>query len=136
VINPLEIQPIESLKGSVKEAIVMKFDFSPYIAIQVSDHAKAVEFYKNVLGMEFVDAKGTDAYLNKDGINFVFEDNSAGRGSVFFEFRTDSLAEARKELEAAGCTLTQEYNEHSAMFSDPFGMNFHVWEDGAFPDNP
>jgi catechol 2,3-dioxygenase-like lactoylglutathione lyase family enzyme len=114
----------------------MKLEFSPYVAIQVSDHPQAVEFYKNVLGMDFVDAKGNDAYLNKDGVNFVFEDNSEGRGSVFFEFKTDNLAEARKELEAAGCVVTQEYNEHSAMFSDPFGMNFHVWEDGAFPDNP
>lgn len=136
MINPLEIQPIESRRGSVQEAKKMKLEFSPYVAIQVSDHAEAVEFYKNVLGMEFVDAKGTDAYLNKDGINFVFEDNTSGRGSVFFEFKTDNLAKARKELEAAGCAVTQEYNEHSAMFSDPFGMNFHVWEEGAFPDNP
>ena len=114
----------------------MKLEFSPYIAIQVSDHQNAVDFYQKVLGMEFVDAKGNDAYLDKDGINFVFENNEPGRGSVFFEFKTDNLAEAKETLEKEGCAVTQVYNEHSMMFSDPFGMNFHVWEEGAFPDNP
>ncbi len=114
----------------------MKFEFSPYIAIQTENHAKAVEFYKNVMGMEFVDSKGNDTYLNKDGINFVFENNPEGAGSVFFEFKTDNLAEAKEALEKADCNVLQVYGEHSIMFSDPYGMNFHVWEDGAFPDNP
>jgi catechol 2,3-dioxygenase-like lactoylglutathione lyase family enzyme len=113
----------------------MKFEFSPYIAIQVQEHAKAVDFYKRVLGMDFIDSKGNDTYLNKDGINFVFE-SAPDAGAVFFEFRTDSLAEAKSMLESEGCRVTQVYNEHSIMFSDPFGMNFHVWEDGAFPENP
>jgi len=114
----------------------MKFEFSPYVAIQVGNHAKAVDFYKRVLGMDFVEERGNDAYLDKDGINFVFENNPEGIGSVFFEFKTDNLAEAKQALLAENCTITQEYNEHSIMFSDPFGMNFHVWEEGAFPDNP
>jgi catechol 2,3-dioxygenase-like lactoylglutathione lyase family enzyme len=113
----------------------MKFEFSPYIAIQVKDQDKAVDFYKRVLGMDFIDSKGNDTYLNKDGINFVFEKVEEA-GAVFFEFKTDNLAEARAALEAEGCEATQVFNEHSLMFSDPFGMNFHVWEEGAFPDNP
>ena len=112
----------------------MKFEFSPYIAIQVKDHQKAVEFYQRVLGMEYIDAKGNDTYLDKDGINFVFE-NAPTAGAVFFEFKTDNLNEARQLLEKEGCKVLQVYNEHSIMFSDPFGMNFHVWEDGAFPEN-
>jgi predicted enzyme related to lactoylglutathione lyase len=114
----------------------MKFEFSPYIALQVQNNDKAVDFYKRVLGMDFVDSKGTDTYLNKDGINFVFENNPEGTGTVFFEFKTDNLAEAKETLVKEGCEITQEFNEHSVMFSDPYGMNFHVWEDGAFPDNP
>jgi catechol 2,3-dioxygenase-like lactoylglutathione lyase family enzyme len=53
----------------------MKYQFSPYIAIPVKDNEKAVDFYKRVLGMEFKSARGNDTYLNKDGINFVFENN-------------------------------------------------------------
>jgi predicted enzyme related to lactoylglutathione lyase len=112
----------------------MKFEFSPYIAIQVKEHANAVEFYRRVMGMEFVKSKDTDTYLNKDGINFVFENNPNGKG-VFFEFKTDDLNEARQLLEKEGCKVLTVYNEHSIMFSDPYGMNFHIWEDGAFPEN-
>ncbi len=64
----------------------MKFEFSPYIAIQVKEHEKAVDFYKRVLGMEFVESKGNDTYLNKDGINFVFEDNP-NSNKVFLNLR-------------------------------------------------
>ena len=113
----------------------MKFEFSPYIAIHVQDYEKAVAFYQRVLGMDFIEAKGNDTYLNKDGINFVFE-KSEKPGMVFFEFKTDNLYEAKAALEKEGCKVTQQYGRHSMMFSDPFGMNFHVWEDGAFPENP
>ena len=113
----------------------MKLEFSPYIAIQVRDYEKAIEFYRDTLGMEFIDTKGNDTYLNKDGINFVFE-KAPTAGGVFFEFKTDNLTEAKLMLEQAGCKATQVYNEHSIMFSDPFGMNFHVWEEGAFKENP
>ncbi|MCC6865460.1 MAG: VOC family protein [Ignavibacteria bacterium] len=114
----------------------MKLEFSPYIAIQVQEHLKAVDFYKRVLGMDLIDERGSDCYMNKNGINFVFENKPEGAGSVFFEFKTDNLAEAKQELINEGCKITTEYNEHSIMFSDPFGMNFHVWEEGAFQDNP
>jgi catechol 2,3-dioxygenase-like lactoylglutathione lyase family enzyme len=114
----------------------MKFEFSPYIAVQVQDNDKAVDFYKRVLGMEFIDSKGNDTYMDKDGINFVIENNPEGAGAVFFEFKTDNLTEAREALVKEGCTVLEAYGPHSIMFSDPFGMNFHVWEDGAFPDNP
>ena len=113
----------------------MKFEFSPYIAIQVKDHQKAVDFYQRVLGMEFKRARENDTYLNKDGINFVYENNPNGNGT-FFEFKTDNLRDAKQLLEKEGCKVLQVYNQHSIMFADPYGMNFHVWEDGAFPDNP
>ncbi|HRE40342.1 MAG TPA: VOC family protein [Ignavibacteria bacterium] len=106
----------------------MKFKFSPFIAIQVKDHSKATEFYKNILGMEFKEEKGNDVYLNKDGINFVYE-NGGKPGTVFFEFSTDDIKEAQRELEENGCKMTQEFSEKSKMFSDPYGMNFHIWEE-------
>ncbi|MCI0449892.1 MAG: hypothetical protein L0Y79_08930 [Chlorobi bacterium] len=46
------------------------------------------------------------------------------------------MNEARQLLEKEGCKVLTVYNKHSMMFSNPFGMNFHVWEDGAFPNNP
>ena|SRR5258706_7843131 len=115
----------------------MKFEYSPYIAIPVKDNDKAVDFYQRVLGMKLVEAKGNDTYLNKDGQNFVFENNPADAFKhVYFEFKTDTLKEAREALEKEGCKILQVYGEHSIMFIDPYGMRFHVWEDGAFPENP
>lgn len=106
----------------------MKFKYSPFIAIQVKDYKKATEFYQNVMGMNFVEEKGNDTYLKKDGINFVYE-NGGKAGTVFFEFSTDDIKEAQRVLEENGCRMTQEYSEKSKMFSDPFGMNFHIWEE-------
>ncbi len=115
----------------------MKFEYSSYIAIPVKDNAKAVDFYQRVLGMKLIEIKGNDTYLNKDGQNFVFENNPGDAFKhVYFEFKTDNLKEARTLLEKEVCKALQVYNEHSIMFIDPYGMRFHIWEDGAFPDNP
>ena len=115
----------------------MKFEYSPYIAIPVKDNEKAVDFYNRVLGMDFTALKGNDTYLKTGSMNFVFENNpgSAFR-EVFFEFKVDSVAEARKLLEGEGCKITALLSEKSMMVADPYGMRFHVFEEGAFPDNP
>jgi catechol 2,3-dioxygenase-like lactoylglutathione lyase family enzyme len=115
----------------------MKFEYSPYVALQVKDHDKAVDFYKRVLGMEFIEASDNDVYLKKDVITFVFENKPDGaHKNTFFEFRVDDVNEAKTLLESEGCKVLQIYNEKSIMFSDPYGMNFHIWEDGAFADKP
>jgi catechol 2,3-dioxygenase-like lactoylglutathione lyase family enzyme len=106
----------------------MKFEFSPYIAVQVKNYDKAIDFYKRVMGMELVEVKGNDTYLKSGPLCFVFENVPEGK-SVFFEFKVNNVKNARELLEKEGCKVTQVYNEKSMMFSDPFGMNFHVWED-------
>jgi predicted enzyme related to lactoylglutathione lyase len=112
----------------------MKFELSPFIAIQVKDHEKAIKFYQKTLGMKFKYNKDNDTYLEKDGTNFVFENAPKGH-SVFFEFKVDNLEEARKLLESEGCIVTRDYSSKNAMFSDPYGMNFHIFEEGAFENN-
>jgi catechol 2,3-dioxygenase-like lactoylglutathione lyase family enzyme len=115
----------------------MNFKFSPYIAIPVKNNDKAVDFYKRVLGMEFKSAKGSETYLTKDGINFVFEDSPDNAfDAVFFEFKVESVLEARAMLVSEGCLILQVFSDKSVMVQDPYGMRFHIWEDGAFPDNP
>ncbi len=105
----------------------MKFEFSPYIAVQVKDYDKAIDFYRRVLGMQLVEVKGNDTYLKSGPLCFVFENAPEGK-SVFFEFKLSGVKEAGQLLEKEGCKVTQVYNEKSMMFSDPFGMNFHLWE--------
>jgi predicted enzyme related to lactoylglutathione lyase len=107
----------------------MKIEFSPYIAIQVNNNKKAAEFYQNVLGMKFINENNNNIYLNIYGINFVLENYAEGKGNVFFEFKTDNIAALKKILIENGCKITQKYSEKSIMFSDPYGMNFHLWQE-------
>jgi catechol 2,3-dioxygenase-like lactoylglutathione lyase family enzyme len=111
----------------------MKFEFSPYIAVQVKDNDKAIDFYKRVLGMDFIEQKGNDTYLKSGPINFCIENAPQGaHANVFFEFKVENVKEARELLESEGCRVTCINNEKSIMFIDPYGMRFHVWEEGAF----
>lgn len=115
----------------------MKFQFSPYIAIPVKESEKAVDFYRRVLEMELKASKGNDTYLNKDGINFVIENNpEAAFEAVYFEFKVENVLETRIELVNEGCTVLQVLSDKSVIVQDPYGMRFHIFEEGAFPDNP
>ncbi len=113
----------------------MKFEFSPYVAVQLKDYTNAIDFYKRVLGMEFNYTKDNDTYLKSGQMNFVFENSPVGaHKAVFFEFKVKNMKEARELLEKEGCVVTREYSEKNMMFSDPYGMNFHVFEEGTFAD--
>ncbi|MBK8981655.1 MAG: VOC family protein [Ignavibacteria bacterium] len=105
----------------------MKFTFSPHIAVQVKDYDKAVEFYENVLGMQKEKHSETETHFLKDGINFYMEKSESG--FTFFEFKVESVTAAQELLEKEGCKVTQEYNDKSKMFADPYGMRFHIWEE-------
>ena len=101
------------------------------MAIEISDHDKAVDFYRNVLGMEKTKSEKGETYLKCGPMNFCVGE---GEGRTFFEFKVDSVPEARKLLEDNGCKVTQVYNEKSVMIADPYGFRFHIWEEGAFPE--
>ena len=113
----------------------MKFEYSPYIAVQVKDFKNAIDFYQRVLGIEFNYTKDNDTYLKSGMMNFVFENAPVGaHKAVFFEFKVKNMKEARELLEKEGCIVTREYIEKNMMFSDPYGMNFHIFEEGTFED--
>ena len=107
----------------------MKFEYSPHIAINVKDRDKAGDFYKRVLGMEFVEEKRGDLNFKAGPLNLYFAEGQPGQ--TFFEFKVDSVKEARALLESEGCKITREYSDKNVMVSDPYGFNFHIWEEGA-----
>ena len=106
----------------------MKFQFSPYISIQVKDYEKAINFYQQVLGMNLTESNEKETYLRCEPINFCYE-KSGIPGKVFFEFKVESVKETKVLLEKEGCKVTQVYSEKSIIISDPYGMNFHIWEE-------
>jgi predicted enzyme related to lactoylglutathione lyase len=114
----------------------MKFEYSPYIAVPVKENSKAIDFYKRVLGMELTESKGNDTYMKLGFMNFVFENDPEGAfKQVFFEFKVEDVKEAVDLLEFEGCKVLQVFNEKSIMIMDPYGMRFHIWEEGAFEKN-
>jgi hypothetical protein len=34
-------------------------------------------------------------------------------------------------LEQNGCLVTKKYSDKNAMIQDPYGMSFHIFEEGA-----
>jgi catechol 2,3-dioxygenase-like lactoylglutathione lyase family enzyme len=111
----------------------MKFEYSTNIAINVKDRDKAADFYSRVLGMEYIEEKHGDKIFGVGPLTFYVAEGKPGQ--TFFEFRVDSVSDARKLLESEGCKVSHEYSEKSLMISDPYGMNFHIWEEGADFDN-
>jgi len=104
----------------------MTYTFSPHVAIQVRDFDKALEFYQNVLGMEIVEQREDETSLRCGPITFHVENSPAGH--TFFEFVVEDAEEARRELERAGCKTAPTHLERSYMVADPFGFQFHIWE--------
>ncbi len=48
---------------------------------------------------------------------------------IFFEFKVEKAAEAKKLLEEKGCKILNVYSEKSFLVSDPFGLNYHVFQE-------
>lgn len=107
----------------------MKFEYSPHIAINVKDRDKAGDFYRRVLGMNYVEDKRGDLKFTAGPLNFYFAEGQPGQ--TFFEFKVDNVKDARELLEKEGCKIIHVYSDKNVMVSDPYGMNFHIWEEGA-----
>lgn len=104
----------------------MPLEFSPNIALEVTDRDRAVALYRDVLGMRHVGEENGEAVLKSGPMTFYVGESPQGR--VYFEFKTTDLAQTRAALLNAGCELTQEHSAKSLMFADPFGLRFHVYE--------
>ena len=118
-----------------------------FIYYQTSDVEKAIEFYRDTLGMElygyFEEVKWAE--FNAGNATFAINDPSAfdpeakaqsGGGSV--AFAVDNLEEYVNQLEAKGVTVTIPTNEtpvcHFACIKDPDGNTIwlHNRKDGTF----
>jgi len=137
------------------------FRFSPNVAVQVKDRARAVALYRDVLGFEVLKQSSRESKLRKGPMTFFVEEiedagstvgpsaaggaPSAGAaaasaappipGTTFWEFEVSDFAAAELVLRTAGCRETQRYAPTSAMYADPCGLRFHVFQTGTeLPD--
>lgn len=107
----------------------MNFRLSKCIAVNVKDYEKAIAFYRDTLGWELVKYTPTESQFNKGELTFFIEASDKPY-DVFFEYEVDNFEEAKAKLLSEGCTIRQEYSTRNMMFTDPYGMNFHVYEKG------
>ncbi len=115
--------------------MAMKIHGVGQISISVSNVDRAVEFYRDVLGinflfqvpganpMAFFDCDGTRLYINQP-------ENPEDSGTSVVYFKVDSAQEAAKDLEARGVKIesephiihqTDNYTLWMTFFRDPDG---------------
>jgi uncharacterized glyoxalase superfamily protein PhnB len=105
----------------------INFEFSPYIALQVRNFDAAVEFYKNTLGFDLIKKYQKEAHFKKGKMNIFVEKQKPGR--VILEFKVEDFDEAKDLLEKQGCEIVMLYNKKSALFQDPYGVTFHIFQE-------
>ena len=89
-----------------------------FVAVRVRDFARAVAFYRDVIGLEVRAAGESEVRFEGDAITLFVEalpaadaasdEATAGTrgryaGKTFFEFEVDDFAKAREALLGAGC---------------------------------
>lgn len=120
-----------------------------FVYYQTSDIEKAIEFYRDTLGMElngyFEEVKWAE--FNAGNATFAINDPSAfdpnakaQAGGAAIAFAVEDVEEFVKQLEAKGVTVTIPTNEtpvcHFACISDPDGNTIwlHNRKDGTHSD--
>lgn len=128
--------------------MTVDFKFSPNVAVQVRDRARAVAFYREVLGFVLLEQGATESKMRKGPITFFVEGldepranactsaatppgTTATVGTTFWEFEVDDFTAAHRALIDAGCRELQRHAPTSAMFADPYGLRFHVFQTGT-----
>ena len=120
-----------------------------FIYYQTSDIDRAIEFYRDTLGLEmygyFEEVKWAE--FNAGNATFAVNDPSAfdenakaQSGGAAVAFAVEDVEETMRELQAKGVTVTIPANEtpvcHFACISDPDGNTIwlHCRKDGTYAD--
>ena len=113
----------------------MKIHGVGQISISVTDVDRAVEFYRDILGINFlfqVPGDNPMAFFDCSGIRLYINqpENPEHAGTSVIYFQVDSAQDAAKELTARGVTIesephiihqTETYTLWMAFFRDPGG---------------
>lgn len=108
----------------------MKFNYSQNIAFETNaDPVQAAQFYQEVFGMKKTGETDSHIALECDAMNFYVEKTPKPEaGKTYFEFWVDDIDEAKRLLEAKGCTARRSGLSNAYMFTDPFGICWHVYQ--------
>jgi catechol 2,3-dioxygenase-like lactoylglutathione lyase family enzyme len=108
----------------------MQFKFSRCFALQTPNTDTAIEFYKNVMGLELVESIANTIELRAGQFRF-FIDQGPAMGPIM-EYVVQDLDAAKEVLLGAGCQIVRwDGKGNSCYMKDPFGLLFNVFEETA-----
>ncbi len=103
--------------------------FSPNIALDVTDREGAVRLLREVLGMSVIDTDDTETVVQSGHHRFYIQEEQ--QPMVYLEFEVEDLISVSDKLREIGCELeetTIPEGDVSYMVRDPFGMRYHLFE--------
>ncbi len=112
----------------------MLYKFGRCVCLQLPDPNQAVEFYKNVMGLEVVGQEGKAIELQAGHLRLFF-DQGASMGPIL-EVLVPNVEKAKEELLQAGCEVVRWEGKGGCCYMrDPFGFVFNLYEEPeAFQD--
>jgi catechol 2,3-dioxygenase-like lactoylglutathione lyase family enzyme len=112
---------------------MIPFKFSNCVCLSTPEHDRAVDFYRNVLGLAVKQSSSDSVELSADPYRlYIDRSDSHGNQSLgmVLELSVPDLEAARTELEKAGCTVVRwEGKGKDCYVRDPFGVVFNLWEE-------
>ena len=98
------------------------------VAIHLTDISAAENYYTNVMKFEMVSR--TETSVAYDAGSFLLKVNAdLNPGPPIPSFPVKDIRAAKEGLIANGCTILRDEGG-SLCFSDPFGVVYHVMEEG------
>ena len=74
----------------------MNFEYSPNIAINVKDRDKAGDFYKRVLGLNYIEDRKGDLVFGVSAMKFYIAEGKPGQ--TFFDWLICHFCDCRADL--------------------------------------
>ncbi|PLR67761.1 DUF899 family protein [Bacillus sp. UMB0893] len=102
------------------------FQMTNNVAFAVQNYEKAIDFYKNLLGMTLESSNEFETKFSMNGTFFYIENKK--HAGVFFEFAAEDFSNSMTKLLNAGCEVSEKLSSTSVMLKDPFGLRFHLFE--------
>lgn len=105
----------------------MDFILNNDVAIHVTDFKKSIEFYKNVLGFELIEANDESARLRKGNTNFYLNKSDRVIPPIH-SFSVEDINKAKEHLTKSGFKIISDSGK-SIYAKDINGIVFDFIED-------
>jgi methylmalonyl-CoA/ethylmalonyl-CoA epimerase len=102
------------------------------IGVPVQDVARAVAFYRDVLGLPFLFQAGDLAFFDCDGTRLLLDgvEEASGHESSILYFKVDDIATATEALRSRGVEIVGEPHMIARMPDHDLWMSFFLDSEG------